>query len=95
MKHERITATTAADQLMIDALAPPPRLIATLADLCMVAVLAFGTGILVMDMATARQIERWVERGGDLSIAGYTLVCELPLTNGCHARPVGPNEVRP
>lgn len=82
-------------QLMIDALAPPPRLIATLADLCMVAVLAFGTGVLVMDMATARQIEHWVERGGDLAIAGYTLVCELPLTAGCPARLVGPNEVRP
>lgn len=82
-------------QLMIDALAPPPRTIATLADLIFVAVLAFGTGVLVMDMATARQIEHWQERGGDLALAGYILVCELPLTSGCPARLVGPNEVRP
>lgn len=82
-------------QLMIDALVPPPRTIATLADVCMVAVLAFGTGVLLMDYATAREIERWVERGGDLAIAGYTIVCELPLTIDCQARLIGPNEVRP
>ncbi|MCQ9375186.1 hypothetical protein NMQ14_13080 [Methyloversatilis sp. XJ19-13] len=82
-------------QYLIDALAPPDRNIATLADLCFVAVIALATGVLAMDYFTAREIERWVERGGDLAIAGYTIVCELPLTIDCQARLIGPNEVRP
>ncbi len=82
-------------QYLIDALAPPERPVATLVDVIFAAVMAFGVGVLVMDYATAREIERWRERGGDLVLAGYTIVCELPLTVDCQARQVGPNEVRP
>lgn len=88
-------AATPEQKRIIDALVPPDRNIATLIDVCFVAVIAFGIGVLVMDYTTAHQIERWRQRGGDLAIAGYTIVCELPITVGCQARPVGANEVRP
>lgn len=95
LRHAPATDPRPHRQYIIDALAPPEPKIATLIDLLFVAVLAFGTGVLVMDLSTAHQIERWTKRGGDLAIAGYTIVCELPLTIDCQARHIGPNEVRP
>lgn len=82
-------------QLMIDAIAPRPRTIATLGELVAVAVMSFGLGVLVMDVTTERHLQHWVDHGGDLVIAGYTIVCDLPITIDCAARRIGPAEIRP